>query len=95
MSPKGQHPATPGSSRVTARHPARSIYQNPAGSHLRQVAERLELCGLAPEVDDRAEGFEQDLQDDLTRERERKLPWFPKSLRLRRIDTTDNEKRAA
>ena len=81
--------------RRTTRHPARSIYQNPAASHLRQVAERAEVCGLGPDPDPIAEGFEQDLQDDLDRERDRKLPWFPKVLRLRRIDTTNNEKRAA
>jgi hypothetical protein len=39
------------------------------GSHLRQVQEREELCGLAPEPDERLAGWEQDLQDDLARER--------------------------
>jgi hypothetical protein len=93
MTPQGQHPARDGTRRTT-RHPARSIYpHNAPGSHARQAQEREELCGLAPEVDDRLAGFEQDLQDDLARERK---PWFPKVLRLRRIDTTDNdEKRAA
>lgn len=96
MTPRGQHPATHGTPRVTTRHPARSIYQhNAPGTHARQLEERMELCGLGPDPDPVGEAFEQDLQADLDRER-RLLPRFPKALRLRRIDTTDNdEKRAA
>lgn len=95
MTPKGQHPATPGTPRVTTGHAARSIYQhNAPGTYARQLEEYLERCGLAQEVDDRAEAWEQDLQDDLDAER-RLLPRFPRVLRLRRINTTDNEKKRA
>lgn len=97
MSPRSQHPAAAGSPRVTTRHPARSIHQhNAPGTHALQVAERMEVCGLGPDPDPISAGFEQDLQDDLIRERRRlPRPRFPESLKLRRIDTTDNEKRAA
>lgn len=89
MTPRGQHPATPGTPRHTPGHQDRNVYQPSPGSYLHQQQERMEVCGLAPDVDDRAEGFEQDLQNDLDNERRPVRPRFPKVPRLRRINTTD------